>query len=290
MVSLKKQCLSEFLCGVIVGFLGLGSLVLLTGLVGVKATQYEFSMLFGLAIAFTILIFNPVSGASFNPGVTLAMVLTKRQKAKTLLPYWGAQFAGWFVGAALVYGVFYAPIHNAIDSGTVSALEIARLTICNYQKGDLSAAIPMELILTALMVIIILACNDQRIINKPGKALFPLVLALYITFAVTFAGPFCGACFNAARDFGPRLFSAIWAATHGVSVTASNIFGPNCEFLVYLFVPTAGAVAGAFFYDGFIGWLLPPLSPEVKPAPKAVINENYIKKGSVIKTRKKKSK
>lgn len=288
MVSLKKQCLSEFLCGLLVGFFGLGCLVPLFKQGGITnlIDQYEFSMLFGLAIAFVVLIFNPVSGAQFNPGVTLAMVLTKRQDKKTLAPYILAQILGWFCGAALVYGVFHNQIVDIAKvqlEGYGEGAAAVNLLFCNYNNGGWYAALPLEIILTAFMVIVILACNDQRIVNKPGKALFPLVLALYITFGVTFAGPYSGACFNMARDFGPRLFALIWGSAHGYDTSA--VFGNGYQFLMYIFVPTIGAVAGAFIYDGAIARLLP--QPKVKVDVKGVINENYIKKGSVIKSHKK---
>lgn len=291
MVSLKKQCLSEFLCGLLVGFFGLACLVPLfkftdplTGDVIIQnlIDQYEFSMLFGLAIAFVVLIFNPVSGAQFNPGVTLAMVLTKRQDKKTLVPYIVAQILGWFCGAMLVYGVFHNQIINIVDKAGGAAA--VNLLFCNYNNGGWYAALPLEIILTAFLVIVILASNDQRIVNKPGKALFPLVLALYITFGVTFAGPYSGACFNMARDFGPRLFALIWGSIKGYDTSA--VFGNGYQFLMYIFVPTLGAVLGAFIYDGGIAHLLP--QPKVNVDVKGVINENYIKKGSVIKPHKKK--
>ncbi|MCQ2791944.1 MAG: aquaporin family protein [Bacilli bacterium] len=274
MVSLKKQCLSEFLCGLLVGFFGLGCLIPLHLKI---IDQFQFSMLFGLAIAFVVLVFNPVSGAQFNPGVTLAMVITKRQDKKTLIPFILAQILGWFCGAALVHAAFY----NQID---IIAMEMSQgvaavnLLFCNYNAGGLYGVFPFEIILTAFMVIVILACNDQRIVNNPGKALFPLVLALYITFGVTLAGPYSGACLNMARDFGPRLFALIWGTIKGYDTSA--IFGNGYQFLVYIFVPTLGAVLGALIYDGAITHLLPNNKP-VAPV-KGVINENYIKKDSIF--------
>ena len=274
MISLKKQCLSEFLCGLLVGFFGLGCLVLLHNSQGI-VNQFEFSLLFGLAIAFVVVIFNPMSGAQFNPGVTLAMVITHRQDKRTLLSYWVAQFLGWFCGAMMVYGVFYnqlVDIAKIAVSGHGEGYAAVNLLFCNYNNGGWYAAIPLELILTAFMVIIILASNDQRIVNKPGKALFPLVLALYITFAVTFAGPYSGACLNAARDFGPRLWALVYGAAHGYDISA--VFGNGYQFLLYLFVPTIGAVLGALIYDHGIDRLLP--LPKILVDTSDVINDNYV--------------
>jgi len=275
MVSLKKQCLSEFLCGMLVGFFGLGCLIPKTLNAG-SMNLFQFAMLFGLAIAFIVIIFNPMSGAQFNPGVTLAMVATKRQDKKTLLPYIGSQLAGWFVGAALVYGVFYYQINQIFDN----TLATAGKTIVDAQKATLGllvcsctnqiAAIPLEFILTGFMVMLILACNDQRIVNKPGKALFPLVLALYITFAVTLGGNYSGAALNLTRDLGPRLFATIWGACKGYDV--GLIWNFDC--LIYLFIPAAGAVAGAFIYDYGIARLLPKDKPVIDT--KGVINDNYV--------------
>lgn len=274
MVSLRKQCLSEFLCGVLVGFFGLGCIVVKTmGIINLL----EFSLLFGLAIGFVVVIFNPMSGAQFNPGVTLAMVLTKRQDKKTLLPYIGAQILGWFVGAAMVYGVFYFQINKLITEGyAINKIapigEAGAINLLTCRCTNQIAAIPLEFILTGFMVMLILACNDQRIVNKPTKALFPITLALYITFAVTFAGTYSGAALNLARDFGPRLFATIWGACKGFDVSVAW----NWDCLIYLFIPAAGAVAGAFAYDYGIARLLPVV--KVKADAKGIINENYIKK------------
>ena len=189
----------------------------------------------------------------------------------------------------MVYGVFHnqiVEIAKITIDGHGAGYDAVNLLFCNYNNGGWYAALPLEIILTAFMVIVILACNDQRIVNKPGKGLFPLVLALYITFGVTFAGPYSGACFNMARDFGPRLFALIWGSIKGYDTSA--VFGNGYQFLVYIFVPTIGAIAGAFIYDGGIAHLLP--QPKVQVDVKGVINENYIKKGSVIKPHEKKQK
>ena len=184
---------------------------------------------------------------------------------------------------------FYQMVYKIGMTNKLSMLiigAVASPSVVFFMRQYMIPALPLEIVLTAFMVIVILACNDQRIVNKPGKGLFPLVLALYITFAVTFSGPYSGACFNMARDFGPRLFALIWGAANGYDI--SGIFGAPCDFLIYLFIPTLGAVFGAFIYDGAIARLLP--QPKVQVDVKGVINENYIKKGSIIKARKAKDK
>jgi glycerol uptake facilitator protein len=64
------------------------------------------------------------------------------------------------------------------------------------------------------------------------------------------------ACFNPARDFGPRVVA--WAA--GWDTIA--IPGPNGSgfFTVYILAPIAGAIAGGGLYT----WSLRPCLPEVQ--------------------------
>ena len=80
-----KQMRSEFWASFVLALMGLGAVVPLA--VTESINLYEFCVLFGLLVAFVIIIFNTFSGAQFNPGVTIALVVTKRQSPKTLLPY-----------------------------------------------------------------------------------------------------------------------------------------------------------------------------------------------------------
>src|SRR6202046_3948926 len=64
-----------------------------------------------MAVAFAIWVAGGVSGAHLNPAVTLAFAARRKFAWAKVLPYWGAQVAGAFVGAALVYGVYNAAIN-----------------------------------------------------------------------------------------------------------------------------------------------------------------------------------
>ncbi len=59
-----------------------------------------------MAVAFAVWIAGGVSGAHLNPAVTLAFAVRRRFTWAKVLPYWGAQVAGAFTGAALVFGVY----------------------------------------------------------------------------------------------------------------------------------------------------------------------------------------
>ncbi len=55
----------------------------------------------GLALAVAIYLGGKISGGNFNPAVTVMMVVAKKQKTDTLLPYIAAQIAGGLVALQL---------------------------------------------------------------------------------------------------------------------------------------------------------------------------------------------
>src|SRR3989338_5829897 len=72
-------------------------------------------VVFGLAVAAMIYAVGHVSGAHFNPAVTLAFALTRRFPIRELPCYWAAQFAG----AALAVCALVCLLPEANDFGAV---------------------------------------------------------------------------------------------------------------------------------------------------------------------------
>src|SRR6202023_4064474 len=64
----------------------------------------------GFAVALAVYVAGGVTGAHINPAVTLAWALRRGFPWRKVVPYWVAQLVGAFVGAALVYGVYYQAI------------------------------------------------------------------------------------------------------------------------------------------------------------------------------------
>jgi aquaporin Z len=55
----------------------------------------------GAALALAIYLGGPISGGNFNPAVTIMMIMAKKQKMDTALPYILAQIAGGLAALAL---------------------------------------------------------------------------------------------------------------------------------------------------------------------------------------------
>ncbi len=255
MLTLKKRVLSEFLASFILGFMGLGLVVPLS-VHHYISDLYQFSMLFGLIIAFVIIVFNPISGAQFNPGVTLAMVLSGRQDKKELLPFCLAQVGGWALGSGCIYLMFWNELREFASS---EAGNPVNLFFCH--TSDIWSGVWLEFFGTAMMLVVICACIDKRIINKPGNALFPFAIALYILFVVAFTGGYTGTALNMARDFGPRISGFVYGLLNGYDV--SQCFADGV-WILYFFAPACGAVAGTFFFDKVVSKLLPKAQEETR--------------------------
>lgn len=239
MISLKKQVISEFFASFFLGLMGLGMVVPLV--VNNSISLYQFSVLFGLLIAFVIIIFNTISGAHFNPGVTISMVISKLQSPKALIPYIVAQIAGWFAGSAFIYIIFWDQLIKFNETGAGNSVNLFFCSMSNVWTG-----VWIEFIWTAFLLILIFACIDNRIVNQPGNALFPLIVGGYIIVSVTFGATYTGMALNAARDFGPRIAGYIFGVINGYDTSACF---SDMKFIIYLVAPTAGAVAGTWFYN-----------------------------------------
>jgi glycerol uptake facilitator-like aquaporin len=108
-----------------------------------------------------------------------------------------------------------------------------------------------QIVGTALLMSCVLALTDQRNAGAPLWLVGPLVGGLVVAIGVAF-GFNAGYAINPARDFGPRLFTAI-AGWGGGVFTAGNGW-----WWVPIVGPVIGASLGAALYDGFIGRFLTP--------------------------------
>jgi glycerol uptake facilitator-like aquaporin len=64
----------------------------------------------GAALAVLISIFGPISGAHFNPAVTLTFALSREVGLRTAIGYVLAQLAGAFLGVLIAHAMFAMPL------------------------------------------------------------------------------------------------------------------------------------------------------------------------------------
>jgi aquaporin Z len=168
---------------------------------------------FGLALLAGIWVVGHVSGAHFNPAVTLAMLLDKRVSFSDAIGYWIGQFAGAGVASLVIWAI--------------TDRESVGLTATSYT--DLNTAIVVEVLLTAIFVWTIMA------VTKSGANHAPAAIALTLV-GIHLAGiPFSGASVNPARSFGPA------------AVSGENF----AQLWVYIYAPLIGAVIAWALYKLF---------------------------------------
>lgn len=225
----------------------------------------------GLAVGLAVWANATISGAHFNPGVTLVMALRRKFPWKHVVPYFVFQIAGGFIAAAtldLIYGqeivhklaelglakgaagsqlvamVFVPVTPNPGYVGIGPASVAAKLHVPNgWTQISLWQGFAGEFIATALLIVFILVLLEKRNTFGPSAWFFPLALGFAVMMLVVLEGPATMVSLNAARDLGPRIF--IWLIGWGQQAFP----GPRGDFWVTTLGPTAGAVAGGFFYD-----------------------------------------
>jgi MIP family channel proteins len=207
----------------------------------------------GLGVMLGIYTAAGVSGAHLNPAVTLALAVRRGFPWSKVPVYALAQTAGAFVASAVVF-LTYREAWTAFDSGlrqvqgTVGTAGI----FATYPQPFLSlgGGLVDQVVGTALLMAGVLAMADQRNSGPPTWLLPPLIGALVVAIGVAF-GFNAGYAINPARDFGPRLFTAVAGWGGGVFTAA------NGWWWVPIVGPCIGAVLGAVTYDLCIGRSLP---------------------------------
>src|ERR1700712_3799046 len=76
-----------------------------------KNAYWGVCITWGLAVTIAIYVTGAISGTHANPAVTLALAIFRGFPWRKVLPYWGAQLVGAFLGAAITYALYW----NVID-------------------------------------------------------------------------------------------------------------------------------------------------------------------------------
>ena len=218
-----------------------------------------------MAVAFAVWVAGGVSGAHINPAVTLAFAVRRKFAWAKVLPYWGAQLCGCFVGAALVFLVYDNAI-NAFNtaaktprgSGTALATYSIFATFpAKYFGGGVAGPLIDQIVGTAFLLIFVVALIDLR--NSAVRSnLAPLAIGFAVAAIGMSYGANAGYAINPARDFGPRLF-AFFAGWGKLALPGSyNVAGVAFSdyFWIPIVGPLIGGTLGVLIYDLFIGDVL----------------------------------
>ena len=279
-MSLLRKCFAEFLGTYLLILLGLG-VVHSAVLTGSQSGLWQVAIVWGLAIMVASYVTGAISGAHINPAMTIAFALRGRSPWREVVPYIAAQLAGAMVAAATLFALF-SPFLAAREQEkhVVRGQPGSQITAMCYGEyfpspGPLAnspgpyseeadrqlntmvsepAACFAEMLGTLILALVVFAVTDPRNPGGPGNRLAPVFIGLTVSALISMIAPLTQACFNPARDFGPRLF-AYFAGWGAVALPGPS---PTGFFTVYIASPIVGAVVGSGIYDFLVRPAMPP--------------------------------
>lgn len=201
-------------------FVGAGSVVAdqytggALGLIGVALAH-------GLLLAVLVSAFLPVSGAHFNPAVSLGTWVAKKTSTGTFIIYVAAQLFGAGFAGLLLRGVFPAAAWTPNHLGTPT-LALGMNPISGFA---------LELILSIFLMLAYLGTTVDPMAPKLGGLGIGCIAIANILLGLKLSG----GTTNPARAFGPALASGFW------------------EFhWIYWVAPFAGAAIASWIYTRLI--------------------------------------
>jgi aquaporin NIP len=187
MLLTMKRLLAEFLGTFALVFAGTGAIVI-NQASGGAIGHAGIALVFGLVVLAMIYTFGDVSGAHFNPAVTIGFAVAKRFGWNEVPGYVVAQLAGAFAASGLLKFLFPA-------STTLGA---------TLPSGPASQSFVLEVVLTALLMLVILSVSTGA---KEKGITAGIAIGAVIALEAMFAGPICGASMNPARSLAPAIVS-----------------------------------------------------------------------------------
>lgn len=249
-------------------------------LLGVAPDIITVGLAWGFAVGMAVWAAASISGAHFNPGVTLAMALRRKFPWVQVIPYIISQIIGGLLAATIL-----SVLYNGMITSKLAALGLAKgapgsqlvsMIFVPYTPNpgmvgigpdNVAATLHVaegwskvsvwqgalgEFIATALLLVFILVLLERRSTNAPIGWFFPVGLGIGVMLLVIVEGPISMVSLNAARDLGPRIFLSLtgWGQM--------AFPGPRGDWWVTTIAPTLGAVFGAYLYD----FVLRPFMPK----------------------------
>jgi len=193
----------------------------------------------GLALSVAVSCFGGISGAHFNPAVTIGMLVTNRIKLDGAVQYILAQLVGACI-AALACQMMWPP--EAVISANLGIPLPTTMPAEGVVWPSLGAICGIEFILTFLLMTAIYGTA----IDPRGQAVKIGGFGIGLTVAadILAGGPITGASMNPARSFGPALVHKLMGGEAGAGAFELH--------WCYWAAPIAGAVVAALVYDNFL--------------------------------------
>lgn len=183
------------------------------------------ALAFGLTVLCFAYAFASISGAHFNPAVTVGVWVAGRMETKDVIPYIVAQLIGGILAACVLF-VLLKGSHTP-DLGNFAANGYGVHSPLGY---SMLSAFVAEFVLTLLFLVVILGVTDQE---HESALAAPLAIGLMLTLIHLISIPITNTSVNPARSLSQALFVGGWALE---------------QLWLFWVAPLLGGVAGALLY------------------------------------------
>jgi aquaporin Z len=208
---------------------GCGSAVIAAAFPEVGIGLLGVSLAFGLTVVTMAYAVGHISGAHFNPAVSVGLAVAGRLPGKDLVPYIVAQVLGGIAAGGVLFVIASGQAGFDVSAGFASN------GYGEHSPGgySLSAALVTEVVMTLMFLVVILGATDRR--APPGFAPLAIGLALALIHLITI--PVTNTSVNPARSTGVAVYVGGWAVA---------------QLWLFWIAPIVGAALGAVVYR-FLG-------------------------------------
>jgi aquaporin Z len=220
---------AEFIGTFVLVLGGCGSAVLAATFKNVGIGLLGVSLAFGLTVLVMVYAVGHISGAHFNPAVSIGAWASGRFPVKRLLPYIVVQVAG----AIAAGGVLYA-IASGKAGFSASKTGFAANGYGAHSPGGYSlvAGLIAEIVLTAIFVLVILGSTDKR----APKGFAGVAIGLSLTLIHLVSIPVTNTSVNPARSTGVAVYVGGWALSQLWLFWVAPIVGGLLGAATYLLI------------------------------------------------------
>mgnify|MGYP000330108994 CR=1 FL=1 len=207
-----RETVAEGIGTFILVFAGTGA-VIVNEITDGALTHLGVSFVFGAVVGALIYSMGHLSGAHFNPAVTLGFWTSGFFPKRRVLPYILAQSLGAIAASTLLL-ISFGRIDNM---GATLPL-----------GGNWGQSLVLETVLTFILMFVIFGSGLDR---RAPIGFAGVAIGLTVGLEAAFMGPITGASMNPARSLGPALVGGIWQ-DHWVYWVAP-ILGAQLAMIVY---------------------------------------------------------
>ncbi len=182
-----KNYISEFIGTFAMIFCGTGAMTI-NEITGGDVTHVGIGITWGLIVMAMIYAFGEISGAHFNPAVSIAFAYAKKFSWKEVPKYIFFQVAGAFAASLLLMWLFPK---SELLGATIPTVDVWR-------------AFVLELILTFFLMVVIINVSTG---SKEVGMMAGIAIGSVVLLEALFAGPITNASMNPARSLAPNIVS-----------------------------------------------------------------------------------